>query len=528
MGHAKQVPLIDLQKPHQDTFYLPMHAVRKESSSTTEIQAVFDASAKSSTGVSFNDTLQVRPTVHSSLVDVLLRFRLHRIALTLDVSRMYHAVKLITSDCDFYWFVWRASPNEPLTDYQMTRVMFGVSASSFAANMCVRQNALDFGFEYPLAAKAVSESFYVDDCLSGADTIEEAVKLQEQLQGLFSKAGFLLRKWHSSEPAILECIPPDLKDPQLMQPIPNPGEYTKTLGIEWNASIDHFRLTVAKLPPLGHVSKQFLVSDVAKTFDILGWFSPAMIKVKILLQRLWELKVKWDDTVPPQIHDDWLQWRAELDLLSCKLIPCCYFSKSIHVTSIQLHGFCDASEQAYAGVIYLRVTNSDGKVEVSRICLKTKVAPIKQLTIPRLELCAHLLAQLLRHVQELFHVPSANVYAWTDSTIVLSWLVRNPKCFKTYVGNQVSIVENISPGHWNHVNGSQNPADCASQGLFPSELLEHHLWWSGHEWLLSIPDNWPKSSNLPCNEPSNEEREICLHVTIVPKTPVAPIEHLHF
>ena len=262
----------------------------------------------------------------------------------------------------------------------MTRVTFGVSASSFATNMSVKQNAIDFGTEYPLAARAVNESFYVDDCLSGADTIDEAVELQQQLQGLFSKAGFLLRKWHSSELTVLKHIPPDLKDPQLTQAIPNPSEYTKTLGIEWNASMDLFRVTVAKLPPLEHVSKRFLISDVAKTFDILGWFSPAMVKVKILLQQLWELKVGWDDTVPPQIHDDWLQWRAELDLLSRKPIPRYYFSKSACVASVQLHGFCDASEQAYAGVIYLRMTDSDGNVEVSLVCSKTKVAPITRLS----------------------------------------------------------------------------------------------------------------------------------------------------
>ena len=106
-----------------------------------------------------------------------------------------------------------------------------------------------------------------------------------------------------------------------------------------------------------------------------------MVKIKILLQRLWELKVNWDDTMPPQIHDDWLQWRAELDLFSCKLIPHYCFSKSADVTAIQLHGFCDTSEQAYAGVIYLHMTDSDGNVEVSLVCSKTKVAPIKRLSL---------------------------------------------------------------------------------------------------------------------------------------------------
>ena len=159
MGHAESVPVTDLEKSQQEVFYLPMHAVRKESSSTTKIRAVFDASAKSSSGVSLNDTLLVGPTVHSPLIDVLLRFRFHRIALTTDVSRMYRAVELTSSDRDLHRFVWRRNPDEPLQDCRMTRVTFGVSASSFAANMSVKQNALDFALQYPQAAIAVEKSF---------------------------------------------------------------------------------------------------------------------------------------------------------------------------------------------------------------------------------------------------------------------------------------------------------------------------------------------------------------------------------
>ena len=137
-GHAEPVPDDDLQKPPQEVFYLPMHAVRKESSTTTKLRAVFDASAKFSTGLSLNDTLLEGPTVHPPLVDVFLRFRLHRIALVTDVSQMYRAVELIDSDRDLHRFVWRSSPEGDLRDYRMTRVTFGVSASSFAANMSVR------------------------------------------------------------------------------------------------------------------------------------------------------------------------------------------------------------------------------------------------------------------------------------------------------------------------------------------------------------------------------------------------------
>ena len=186
MGHTEQVPVADMRERSDNTvFYLPIHAVRKESSTTSKVRAVFDASAKSSTGVSLNDTLLVGPTVHPPLVDVLIRFRLHRVALTTDVSRMYRAVHLTPSDRYLHRFVWRSDPNHELQDYRMTRLTFGVNASSFIANMAVKRNARDHAIDHPLASKVVDESFYVDDGLTGADSVEGAVKLQCELQNLF-------------------------------------------------------------------------------------------------------------------------------------------------------------------------------------------------------------------------------------------------------------------------------------------------------------------------------------------------------
>ena len=207
MGHAEQVPVADMRGRSDSTvFYLPIHAVRKESSTTSKVRAVFDASAKSSTGVSLNDTLLVGPTVHPRLVDVLIRFRLHRVALTTDVSRMYRAFHLTPSDRDLHRFVWRSDPNHELQDYRMTRLTFGVHASSFIANMADKRNARDHAMDYPLASKVVDESFYVDDGLTGADSVEGAVKLQCELQNLFGKGGFTLRKWNSSDARVLNPL----------------------------------------------------------------------------------------------------------------------------------------------------------------------------------------------------------------------------------------------------------------------------------------------------------------------------------
>jgi hypothetical protein len=206
-------------------------------------------------------------------------------------------------------------------------------------------------------------------------------------------------------------------------------------------------------------------------------------------------------------------------MLTEKLIPRCYFPKEAKIVSTQLHGFSDASELAYAGVVYLRMCDSEGNVHVSLVTSKTKVAPIKRLTIPRLELCgAHLLAQLLHHVREALHVHPQDVHAWTDSTIVINWLDGNPRRFKTYVGNRVAnIMELMTPNQWKHVNGAQNPADCASRGLFPSELLQHSLWWNGPPWLRLAPSEWPKQSPLPPTRDSTKERDVCLHTVLIPQ-----------
>lgn len=247
--HAELVPEADLDKPPNQVFYLPMHTVRKETSTTTKIRAVFDASAKSSTGVSLNDTLLVGPTVHPPLIDVLLRFRSYRVALVADVSRMYRAVRLTDTDRDYHRFVWRESPKDPLKDYRMTRVTFGVSASSFIANMCVKQNAVNHSLTHPHASKVVEESFYVDDALTGANSTEKAIELQRELQDLFSRAGFLLRKWNSSDKEVLQHIPKELQDSMSIVAITDPEMYTKALGIEWSTSADCFRLTTSELSP---------------------------------------------------------------------------------------------------------------------------------------------------------------------------------------------------------------------------------------------------------------------------------------
>ena len=266
---------------------------------------------------------------------------------------MYRAIELVPSDREYHRFVWRLEPNQTLQEYRMTRATFGVSASCFAANMAVKRNAVELTGKYPLAADAVHKSFYVDDGLTGANDVESAITLQRQLQDLFLHGGFILRKWNSSESLVLQAIFPDLCESKEVHSISSSEQdYIKTLSLEWNTTTDMFHITTSKLPPSEAVTKRILISDIAKVFDVFGWFAPAIISMKILLQRVWEENVDWDDPVPEAIQKTWHQWRSELPSLVCKGMPCCYFQRMSKLCLFK-HGFSDASEDAYAGVVYL-------------------------------------------------------------------------------------------------------------------------------------------------------------------------------
>ena len=171
--------------------------------------------------------------------------------------------------------------------------------------------------------------------------------------------------------------------------------------------------------------------------------------------------------------------------------------------------------------------DSVGDIHTSLVMSKTKVSPIKWLSIPRLELCgAEVLSRLLQHVKEVLQVPMSDIFAWTDSTIVLSWLVGNPKRFKTYVGNRVSlIVDKIPPDRWNHVSGTDNSADCASRGLLPSEMLNHDLWWTGPAWLSLDSSLWPKQPSISAEQVAEEEKEIFLVTIAQPDQPIIPFDY---
>ena len=228
--------------------------------------------------------------------------------------------------------------------------------------------------------------------------------------------------------------------------------------------------------------------------------------MKILYRTLWQRKLGWDQQVPADLKQQHEAWRQALPSLADIRLPRHYF-EGRKPTSISLHGFSDASTKAFAAVVYVRAEYADGFPTSALVLAKTRVAPLIERTIPELELCgAHLLAKLLETTSSTLDIPKDQIYAYTDSTIVLAWLDGSPKRYRLYVSNRISkTVRLMPPSVWHHVPTDLNPADCASRGISAAALLEHSLWWHGPPWLLVQPLVVPARPDRSARDQSLEE-----------------------
>ena len=322
LGHTEQVPLSEPLPT--SSYYLPMHAVFKDSSSSTKLRVVFDGSAITTSGTSLNQSLLVGPTLQPTLSEILLKFRCYPIALNADIAKMYREVLLHTPDKDLHRFVWRASPTDPLLDYRMCRVTFGVSASPYLAVKTLQQTAKDHGEDYPEVTNHIFHSFYVDDFLGGADSTQETVDLFLRMREVLQKGGFNLTKWRSSSKEVLQDILTHLQEVTPIKDSTSPQAPTisKALGIVWDSDKD-VTSPFINVSPTYTPTKRGLIRDVAKTYDVLGWIAPTVLAMKVLYQSLWKSGHEWDEEVPPSLADHHAQWRQELPLLKQRTLPRC-------------------------------------------------------------------------------------------------------------------------------------------------------------------------------------------------------------
>ena len=305
LGHAEPVPAEDLDKDVSSTFYLPMHGVSKSSSTTTKLRVVFDASAKTASGSSLNDMLLQGPSLYPHLTTIINIFRFRPVGLAADISKMFREIGLQGVELDYHRFLVRDASGA-LKDNRMSRLTFGVTCSPYLATHVLRQIAEDYRTEFPEAARAIEEFFYVDDCLLSVDTTEEAISISAELVEVFSRACMSLRKWMSSSSSVMASIPEALREADQSTLSIFPVDCPKTLGLHWNTATDSLHIITPPVDNITVPTKRQVASSLARTFDIMGWYSPATVTLKILLQCLWALHL------PAELLPAWNTWKEEL------------------------------------------------------------------------------------------------------------------------------------------------------------------------------------------------------------------------
>lgn len=473
LGHAIPAPSLDDDVDH---YYIPHLAVVKETSLTTKTRIVFNASSKSSNGLSLNDTLMIGPVIQPDAVDKITRFRMHKYVFVCDVEKMYRQIKMHSDDWKYQRFVWRENESEALRDYCLTTVTFGQASAPFTAIRTLKQIAIDNELKYPIAAKILINECYVDDIHYGADSIEQVVQGRDELITALKSAGLELRKWATNESSVLASLPPEMLD---LSP-----EH-RFMGIMWDAT-DSFSYPVIDLTSNDTITKRELLTLISKVYDPMGWMQPIIITAKLLMQETWKTDCGWDEQLPDHLMMKWRNCRDNLSHINSIKIPR-WIGFSQKIRKFELHGFADASQVAYGSVIFSRIIYDDDIIVVRQITAKSRVAPMKMLSIPRLELKgALLMADLMEKVKLSLDMDNTPIFAWIDSKVALHWIKAPPTKWKPFVRNRVNAIqEMISPDNWNYVPTAENPADLVSRGCDVHALTSSDLWFKGPSWLSS-------------------------------------------
>ena len=511
MGHMELVE----EDGAPECCYLPQHPIVKfkpapgpgaEEPLKICRRVVFNGSQNYGEGESLNDCLLPGPKLQTDISAIMTRWRLFGYVFTTDIKKMFRQILLHPDDRNWQRIVWRKDRSQPIQDFRLRTVTYGTKPAPFLAIRVLQQLAEDGEGKYPEAAKALRQQCYVDDILAGADDLAAACRLRKPLIDLLASAGMQLGKWSANHEDLLK----GLSEASGVEHSIDLAEVVSTLGLKWIPQSDQFCFKVSVSSPPRVISKRHIASEAAKLFDPLGWLAPVLIRAKILLHYLWCCKLDWDSPVTGQLLNDWTTFRSQLADLENIRIQRCFGIKQ--EAGWQLHAFADASKRAYAATVFI--------VQIGRpprlIAAKSKVAPTKTVSLPRLELCGTVLVvRLLKSVLEQLPSQPGALHCWSDSKVVLAWLDGHPSRWNTFVANRVSEVLTTFPNAtWRHVPSADNPADCATRGFTPEQLRGSTLWWNGPSWLSSSSSSWPELAKKELDE----QEKLIIHAHVAQPT----------
>ncbi|XP_065088575.1 uncharacterized protein LOC135710053 [Ochlerotatus camptorhynchus] len=519
-GYAHRAMPEELQKADPGrTWYLPLGVVTNPNK-PGKVRVIWDASAKVG-GVSLNSMLLKGPDQLTALPAVLFRFRQFWVAVNADIKEMFHQIFMREEDKCALCFLYRKDKTQPLEVFIMDVATFGATCSPASAQFVKNLNAKEHADQFPRAAEGILRSHYVDDYLDSFGTVEEAKKVAEEVRHVHRNGGFHLRNWNSNCDEILRHLG-ETKAVECKNLYMGVGESTeRVLGMLWKPSTDDLCFStrmsdeVRDLIASGNVpTKRQVLRCVMTLFDPLGLLAPFLIHGKVLIQDLWRAGTDWDEAIGDAAYDRWRRWVEMIKFVSTVKVPRCYFPRATEDTyrGAQLHVFVDASPTAYSCAVYLRAKDGDGVIRCALVAGKAKVAPLKPMSIPRLELQACVLGtRVLKFVQENHTIRVEKRVLWTDSTTVWHWIRSDPRNFKPFVAHRVGeILENTNAAEWKWIRSRFNSADEATKWGCGPYFSDESKWYDGPKFLHRPEQDWP--STLPPSMNTTEEiRASVLH-----------------
>lgn len=504
-----------------ESWFIPHHLVGHNEKN----RMVFNCSYQFH-GLNLNEALLPGPTLGASLLGVLLRFRQSTVAISGGIRSMFHQVRLLPEDRPLLKFVWRDMRREDPPDMYKWQVLpFGMTCSPCCATFALQRCVKEHSSPDKDVRQSVEQCFYVHNCLQSVPTVEQAKQLVDKLCALLATGGFELRQWASNVPSAISHLPKEAQSNSLehWRSQGDTSHPESALGLTWHWESD--RLGYKHRPlEYGALTMRNVYKVLAWQYDPLGY-----ILLTPLFQHLWDKQRHWDDPLLPQdLQQEWKDWEAKLEVLPRISLPRPYVPAEVDVRSRQIHIFNDASERAYGSIAYLRTEDTEGRVYLAFLVARSRVAPRRQTSMPRLELCGALMgAQLASLLRKELTLDIDSRTLWTDSTTVLTWLTSESCRFKVFVGTRVSEIQELTDSNcWRCVDSAQNPTDDITRGKTLEELAQPNHWGQGPPFLPKGPEEWPVKPSLSVEPDPAEYRKstFCGFTSIVEPSRIPAVE----
>lgn len=484
------------------TYYLPHRPVLRCDRVTTKVRMVFDASS-TTYGPSLNECLHPGPSLTSSLYGTLLRFRAKKVGIIADLEKAFLQICLHNQDRDLVRFLWLKNVTDinyddiecnELVTYRFCRVLFGATPSPFLLNATLQHHINKHDNE--TFRTMLLDSLHVDDLSTSLDNKEEAFEFYKNCKSHFANASLNMRKFQSN----ISELENEVKNAFEGNMEVIEDKCSKVLGVQWDKTDDSLVINfhdILEKVNFDSPTKRNVIQFASSIFDPLGLINPLVVKFKLLFQNICVLKLKWDECIPEKLLKVWQ--KLITDLRETKEIrflrPYCSVTTDDEVISHELHGFSDASQDAYGCCIYLRSSFASGLSTTSLVTSKSRVAPLKKKTMPQLELLgaqllSHLLSQVTSEIKNKILINT--VYAWTDSTVVYCWLRNDDKVYKNFIQSRVFEIRQNEQVLWKLIDTDNNPADDITRGLLLSRLVSNERWSKGPSFLSGHESVWPE------------------------------------